>query len=68
MRHFNTIVRAIVLSFVLVASAISIAALTPAPKIETGSLAIKEAPAAPQVKTFTTSKQEVAQTELGGTG
>jgi hypothetical protein len=52
----------------LVASAVSIAGLTPAPKTATESLAIKEAPAAPQVKTFTTSQQEVAQTELGGTG
>ena len=68
MRHFNTVVRCVVLTFVLVASAVSIAGLTPAPKTETESLAIKEAPAAPQEKPFTTSQQEVAQIELAGTG
>jgi hypothetical protein len=68
LRHFNTIVQCVVLTFVLVASAVSIAALTPAPKTATESLAIKEAPAAVEEKTFTTSQQEGAQTKLGGTG
>jgi hypothetical protein len=61
-------VRCVVLTFVLVASAVSIAGLAPATKTQTESFAIKAAPATPEEKTFTNSQQEVTQTELGGTG